>query len=54
MSLWRTATFSGHSTTEAKFAVVGIKRYLRAGEKPFKAGAFSCKCKIGRTYDQTK
>ena len=48
MSLWRTATFSSRSTIDAKFAIDGVKGNSRAGEKPFKAGAFSYKCKIGR------
>ena len=54
MSSWRTATFSSRPTIGAKFAIDGVRGNLRAGEKPFKAGAFSYKCKIGRTYDQTK
>ena len=54
MSLWRTATFSSRSTIDAKFAIDGVKGNSRAGEKPSKAVAFSYKCKIGRTYDQTK
>ena len=36
MSLWRTATFSSHSTIDAKFAIDGVKGNCRAGEKHLK------------------
>jgi len=52
MSSWRTATVSSRPAIEAKFAVDGVKRNSRAGKKPFKAGAFSYKCKIRQTYDK--